>query len=122
MSNPTINVVLSSLEEGTVPSVTGSIEVKEGGQVNVQVAWPASASNHIMCDLDFSNSDNQDPFNDEQGGDTTLHMTRPSSGQSAVTTLLVENDATVTTDSYDLILTIDGVTYTKDPRIVIDSF
>jgi hypothetical protein len=122
MSNPTITVVLSSLDEGTVPTVTGSIEAKEGEQINVQVTWPTNASDKITCDLDFSNSENQDPFNDVQGGDTTLHMTRPASDQAAVTTLLVENDATVTTDTYDLILTIDGVTYTKDPTIIIDSF
>jgi len=120
MSNPTITVVLSSLAQGTVPTVTGSIEVNEGQQVNVQVTWPASASNTITCDLDFSNSNTQDPFNDVQGGDTTLNMTRPASDQPAVNTLLVENDATVTTDTYDLVLTIDGMTYTKDPQIIID--
>ncbi len=119
MSNPTITVVLSSLAEGTVPTVTGSIEVNEGDQVNVQVTWPASASDTITCDLDFSNSENQDPFNDIEGGDTTLRMTRPASDQPAVNTLLVENDASVTADSYDLVLTIDGMTYTKDPSIVI---
>ncbi len=122
MSNSTITVVLSSLEEGTAPSVTGTIEVKEGGQVNVNVTWPSNAPNDITCELDFSNSDDQDPFNDEEGGDTVLPMLRPASNQSAAITLLVKKDATVTTDSYDLILTIDGVTYTKDPRIVIDSF
>ena len=120
MSNPTIAVVLSSLAEGTVPSVTGSIEVKEGQQIDVQVTWPANTTNNITCDLDFSKSNNQDPFNDIDGGDTTLYMTRPASDQSAVSTLLVENDATITTDTYDLVLTIDGVTYTKDPEIDVD--
>jgi hypothetical protein len=120
MSIPTITVVLSSLDEGTVPTVTGSIEVKEGEQINVQATWPASASNTITCDLDFSNSETQDPFNDIKGGDTTLHMTRPASDQPAINTLSVENDATVTTDTYDLVLTINGMTYTKDPRIIVD--
>ena len=119
MSNPTITVVLSSLVEGTVPTVTGSIEAKEGEQIYVRVTWPSTATDKITCDLDFSNSDNQDPFNDIESGDTTLNMIRPASDQPAVNTLLVENDASVTTDSYDLVLTIDGITYTKDPSIVI---
>ncbi len=120
MSNPTISVVLSSLAEGTIPTVTGDIEVKEGGQLDVQVTWPANTTNNITCDLDFSNS-NQDPFNDVEGGDTSFPMIRPTSDQAAVHTLSVENDATVTTDTYDLVLTIDGITYTKDPIIIIDA-
>ena len=119
MSNPIISVTLSSLDEGSVPTVSGSVEVKEGEQLNVQVTWPESASDDITCDLDFSKSD-QDPFNDAEGGETSFPMIRTTSDQAAVHTLSVENDATVTTDTYDLVLTIDGNTYTKDPRIIVD--
>ena len=119
MSNPTITVTLSSLVAGTVPTVTDSVDVKEGQNLNVNVTWPESASDDITCALDFSKSD-QDPFNDEEGGDTSFPMSRLTSNQAAVHTLSVENDATFTTDSYNLVLTIDGNTYTNDPRIIVD--
>ncbi len=119
MSNPTITVNLSSLDEGTIPTVTSSVNVNEGGNLDVTVTWPSSASNTISCDLSFANSGDQDPFNDEVAGDTSFPMTRVSSTASATHTLAVENDAEITSDTYDLTLTIDGQTFTKDPSIVI---
>jgi len=121
MSNPTIYVNLSSLDEGTVPTVSDSVEIKEGHQLDLNVTWPSGASNTIQCDLDFSNSGDQDPFNDEAGGVTSFEMTRASSSEAAVQSLTVKLDATVTTDNYDLTLTIDGQTYTKDPMIIVDT-
>jgi hypothetical protein len=118
MSNPTINVTLSSLAKGTEPSVTGTLDVLEGSQVDVSVMWPSNATNTIQCDLDFSESD-QDPFNDKTGGESSFEMTRASSNEAAVQTLTVENDAKFKSDSYDLKLTIDGVIYTKDPMIIV---
>jgi hypothetical protein len=47
-------------------------------------------------------------------------MTRSSSNVAAEETLVVKSDAIVTTDTYDLTLTIDGVNYTKDPEIDVD--
>ena len=85
----------------------------------MNVTWPSNATNHITCDLDFSNSDNQDPFNDVKGGDSSFPMTRPSSNQKAEHILAVQNNATITTDTYDLVLTIDGVTYSTDPIIIV---
>ncbi len=120
MSNPTISVVLDSLEKGTIPSVTGSIRVKEGESVYVNVTWPPEATNHIICDLNFRNSGNQDPFNDVEGGDSSFPMRRLSPNQTAEYILLVQSDADITTDTYDLILTIDGITYTNDPTIIVD--
>ncbi|TDR17433.1 hypothetical protein [Marinicella litoralis] len=120
MTNPTINVNLSSLAPGTVPTVTQSVEVSEGAQLDVNVTWPSDAVNTITVDLDFSQSGNQDPFNDDQGGDTTFDLTRNPPSQSATQTLTVQSDATVTSDVYDLTLTINGQTYSTDPTIIID--
>lgn len=119
MTNPTISVSLSSLDSGTVPTVTQTVEAAEGGQIDVSVTWPASGSDTITVDLDFSKSGNQDPFNDVDGGDTSFNLTRSSSSVAGVETLTIENDATVTTDTYDLILTIDGNQYSTDPIIKV---
>ncbi len=120
MTNPTIEVKLNSLEPGTVPSVTQTVEAAEGGQIDVSVTWPASGSDTITVDLDFSKSGNQDPFNDVDGGDTSFNLTRNPPATSATHTLSIEDDATVTTDTYDLILTIGGQQYSTDPVIIID--
>ncbi len=120
MTNPTISVNLSSLNVGTVPTVTQSIEVNEGDQLDVSVTWPSNGTDTITVDLDFSGSGDQDPFNNEQGGDTNFSLTRIPPSQSASQTLTVQNDATVTTDTYELTLTIDGQTYSTDPKIIVD--
>ncbi|MFK8012656.1 MAG: hypothetical protein AB8B80_11480 [Marinicellaceae bacterium] len=119
MTNPTIEVSLSSLDEGTVPSVTNTVDVNEGSDLDVCVEWPSSASNTITCSLNFSESGDQDPFNDEAGGSSTFSLTRATSTDSATNTLAVKNDALLTTDTYDLTLTIDGVNYTSDPTIKV---
>ncbi len=120
MPNPTINVNLSSLDAGTVPTVTESVEVQEGHQLDVSVTWPASGANTITCELDFSDSGDQDPFNDEDGGNTSFQLTRTPPSQSASQSLTVQQDATVTTDTYELTLTIGSQSYSTDPRIIVD--
>lgn len=119
MTNPTISVTLSSLEPGTEPTVTESVSVAEGAQLDVTATWPSSASNTITCDLQFTGGD-QDPFNDEINGDTSFNMTRSSSGSSATKTLDIMADASLTTDTYTLTLNVDGTNYSTDPRIIID--
>ncbi len=122
MSNPTINVSLSSLAAGTVPTVTDSVEVAEGNNLDVTVSWPSATNNTISCTLDFSGSGDQDPFNDVAGGSTSFNLTGPggSGTQTATATLTVQSDATVTTDTYELTLTIDGTDYSTDPTIIVD--
>ncbi len=120
MPNPTINVNLSSLDAGTVPTVTDSVEVQEGHQLDVNVTWPSAGANSITCALDFSDSGDQDPFNDEDGGNTSFDMNRTPPSQSASHSLTVQQNATVTTDTYELTLTIGGQTYSTDPQIIID--
>ncbi|MCB1582240.1 MAG: hypothetical protein R3E90_15545 [Marinicella sp.] len=119
MSNPTIVVKLASLDAGSVPAVTQQVDVAEGGQLDVNVTWPTSASNSITCDLQFTGGD-QDPFNDEANGDTSFPLTRATNGDSATQTLQIMNDASLTTDTYCLTLTIDGQNYSTDPTIIID--
>ncbi len=120
MTNPTINVSLSSLNPGTTPTVTQTVEVNEGGQLDVTVDWPSTGSNDISVKLDFSESGDQDPFNDVDGGSTSFDLSRNPPATSATNTLTVKNDATVTTDTYELTLTIGGQQYSTDPRIIID--
>ncbi len=120
MPNPTINVNLSSLDAGTVPTVTDSVEVQEGHELDVNVTWPSAGADAITCVLDFSNSGDQDPFNDEAGGSTSLNLNRTPPSQSASGSLTVQQDATVTTDTYDLTLNIGGQSYSTDPTIIID--
>ena len=120
MTNPTINASLSSLNPGTVPTVTESVNVAEGANLDVTVTWPSDGANTITVDLDFSKSGDQDPFNDVDGGDTSFQLTRNAGSLSATQTLTIENDATLTTDTYDLTLTISGQQYSTDPRIIID--
>lgn len=119
MTNPTIVVTLDSLEAGTHPSVTSSVEVAQNGQIDVTVTWPSSASNTINVDLQF-NDDTQDPFNDETDGDTNFDLTRSSPTASATQTMNVTSDATVTSDTYCLTLTVDGTQYSTDPTIIVD--
>ena len=119
MTNPTINVNLSSLAVGTVPTVTDAVNVAEGGNVDVAVTWPSNGANTITVDLNFSASGNQDPFNDVEGGDTSFQLTRNAGAQSATQTLPVENNASTTSDSYELTLTIGGVQYSTDPLIIV---
>lgn len=121
MTNPTINVSLSSLETGTVPTVTQTVEVAEGANLDVTVDWPAAGDNTITVELDFSKSGDQDPFNDVDGGDTSFNLTRTPPATSATHTLTIMNDAAVTTDTYDLILTISNQQYSTDPRIIVDT-
>ncbi|WP_154223421.1 hypothetical protein [Marinicella rhabdoformis] len=120
MTNPTINVSLSSLETGTVPTVTQTVEVAEGANLDVTVDWPAAGDNTITVELDFSKSGDQDPFNDVDGGDTSFNLTRTPPATSATHTLTIQNNATVTTDTYDLILTIGNQQYSTDPMIIVD--
>ena len=122
MPNPTINVTLDSLNSGTVPSVTNSVNVAEGGNLDVTVTWPTtnSSGNTITVDLNFSESGDQDPFNNTDGGDTSFTLERTPPSLKATKTLAVESNATTTTDTYQLTLTINGQDYTKDPVIVID--
>ncbi len=120
MTNPTINVNLSSLEPGTVPTVTESVEVNEGAQLDVTVTWPSDGVNTITVDLNFSDSGDQDPFNDDPGGDTNFSLSRNPPSLSATQSLAVKSDATITNDVYDLILTINGENYSTDPTIIID--
>ncbi len=121
MTNPTITVTLSSLAVGTKPTVTEIVEATEGQQVDVSVTWPTATNNTIQCELDFSNSGDQDPFNDITGGSTSFNLVGSgTTTQTATHTLTVETDASVTTDSYDLTLTIDGQTYSTDPKIIVD--
>lgn len=118
MTAPTIYVTLSSLDLGTVPSVTNSVDSNDGGNININITWPSSASDNITCDLQF-NDNTQDPFNDEENGDTSFPVSRTDSNSAGEYTLQVKNDATLTTDSYCLTLTIDGNTYSTDPKIRI---
>lgn len=118
-TNPTINVSLSSLDSGTKPTVTDSVDVAEGADLDVTVTWPSTGVNTITVDLDFTGG-GQDPFNDVEGGDTSFSLTRTSSTSSATHTLTIENDATLTTDTYELTLTINGQTYSTDPMIIVD--
>ena len=119
MTNPTINVTLSSLNPGTVPSVTDSVNVAEGADLDVTVTWPSNGDNKITVDLNFTGG-GQDPFNDVEGGDTSFQLTRNAGAQSATQTLTIENDATLTTDTYNLTLTISGQQYSTDPMIIVD--
>ncbi len=119
MSNPTIEAKLDSLQPGTVPSVTQEVSVAEGGQLDVTVTWPSDAPNTITVDLQFTGGD-QDPFNDEANGDTNFQLTRPSGSETGTETLQIMNDASLTTDTYCLTLTINGQNYSTDPRIIID--
>ena len=118
MTTPTIYVKLDSLASGTVPSVTDSVDANEGGNVNVNITWPSTASDSINCDLQFTDG-TQDPFNDDENGDTSFPVSRPDSNSVGENTLKVQGDATVTTDSYCLTLTIDGQTYSLDPKIIV---
>jgi hypothetical protein len=119
MTTPTIYVNLSSLDTGSVPTVTTNIDVNEGGQLDVNITWPSSAPNTIQCDLNFQGSGDQDPINDVTGGDTSFSPTRTSSSESAVNTFNINQKATITTDTYILTLTIDGIVYSTDPTIKV---
>ncbi len=120
MPNPTITVTLDSLNSGTAPAVTNSVDVQEGGQLDVNVTWPGAGADTITCDLNFQKSGNQDPFSDVIGGDTSFNLTRTPPSQSAVHTLAVKQDATIGNDTYVLTLTINGTSYSTDPIIDVN--
>ncbi len=119
MSNPTIVVKLDSLDPGTAPSVTQEVSVAEGADLDVTVTWPSSATNTITVDLQFTGGD-QDPFNDEINGDTNFQLTRASNSESATHTLSIKSDASLTTDTYCLTLTVGDNSYSTDPVIIVD--
>ena len=118
MTYPTIVVTISSLDKGTVPSVTESITVKPGGAFDVNVTWP-EAKNEITCTLQFIDG-TEDPINDNVDGTTEFQMTRKNAKHSATNTLGINRNASTGTDIYTLTLTVNGNKYSSDPRIIVD--
>lgn len=118
MTNPTIYVVLSSLDKGTVPSVTDCITVTPGSQFDVNATWP-DTENEITCSLEFTGG-SEDPISDSKDGVTTFQMTRKNAKHSATNTLEVDKNASKGNDTYILTLTINGFPYSSDPMIVVD--
>ncbi|MCW8877260.1 MAG: hypothetical protein OQJ89_16695 [Kangiellaceae bacterium] len=120
MTNHTLNVSLSSLEEGTIPSVSpDTLDVSDSDTVTVSVTWPDSPTNDVSGVFTFTNN-SQDPFNDVTNGTTSFTGTRPNAQSAATSTLNVMNDATAASDTYDITITINGISYTKDPTILVD--
>ena len=115
MTNHTLDITLNSTGAGATISVNPvSLDVKDGDSVTITLAWPTNSGNDISCSLDFNNG-SQDPFNDTTNGSTSFSVTR--SNPSTIVNIM--NDASVGSDSYCITLTLDGQTYTKDPKIVV---
>ena len=125
MANPTIYVNLSSVAVGTIPTVTETVKVKDGGKLDVSVTWPVSATDGdvINCDLKFIGKNKHNPFigGSDNAPITAFSLNRAlnSATSPGVTTLKIKQNAIVTTDTYMLILKLDGQTYVKDPTIKV---
>lgn len=120
-----LNISLTSLTPGAEPTVTPNpLEVVPGDTVQLTVAWPAKnpdgsdAPNTINGSLCF-NGNTQDPFNDEPNGKTAFTVTRADENSAGTTEITIMVDAQEGTDTYNVELTINGLSYGVDPQVKV---
>lgn len=113
-----LNIFLDSTNEGAVPRVSPeTINVAQGGEVQICVTWPENETDTISGILCF-NGDTQDPFNDLQNGQTTFTVTRPNDGSPGKTGAFeICSDAALGTDSYTVKLEVANQLFGVDPKI-----
>jgi len=129
--NATLTVVMKTKLKNngkkikTSVSVTpAELEVNPGQQVDLKVTW-TGCSNSITATLKFVNS--QDPISDNPDDSSEIAVTSSTPSTPGKKSTFVgtgsftinENATTDVDDDYILILTIDGVDYSVDPKIKV---
>lgn len=108
------NLDISINTSGVITVTPENLDVNEGDSVIITVDRPNN--NAIYCALLFDKSlTDQDPFTGVVGGASMFSL---DAGVCS-TTLTVQSDATVQTNSYTVVLSASQI-YLKDPTIKVD--